>query len=82
MRVLSLDGREREGVRLCSFLTSARDSDDMTLVTLPVSAEDVPPESVGVGLQTSTVSAPLLGGTWLVGLVGFSMGLTIGLLTK
>ena len=39
----------------------------MTLTTSPVSAEDVPPESVGVGLQTSTVSAPLLGGTWLVG---------------
>ena len=54
----------------------------MTLTTSPVSAEDVPPESVGVGLQTSTVSAPLLGGTWLVGLVGFPMCLTIGLLAK
>ena len=41
----------------------------MTLVTSPVSAENVPPESVDVSLQTSTVSASLLGGTWLVGLV-------------
>ena len=49
---------------------------------IAVSAEDVPPESVDVSLLTSILSAPLLGGTWLVGLVGFSMGLTIGLLTK
>ena len=35
----------------------------MTLVSLLVSAEDVTPESVAVGLLTSTVSAPLLGGT-------------------
>ena len=62
-RVLSLEGREREGVSLCSFIASAGDSGDMTIVTLPVSAEDVPPESVVVGLLTSTVSAPLLGGT-------------------
>ena len=47
----------------------------MTLVTLPVSAEDVPPESVGVGLQTSTVSALLLGGTWLVCFCRFLNGL-------
>ena len=62
-RVISLDSKEREDVRFFSFITSARDSDDMTLDTLPVSAEDVPPESVVVGLLTSTVSAPLLGGT-------------------